>query len=322
MTSRWLRLLRIHTSSLTQPVVLLGLVLAGVKVGWMYPVFALFAVIYHAAGFIQNDIYDHRQDQSDPAKKHFPLVTGEISIKQARLLYIILTLLLLLGGLKLSNGRPAAILALIGAVLFGILYNVRSKTDLFSPLYIAAAFVILPVFSFYSYARHLNSLTLAVIGYLFFLMLFQIGVEGYMKDLSADRVSLLHRLGTQTLPDGTLHVSTATRWFAWMLRLPALILMVIIASLAGTSPLGLILACLFMLGNGWATVRLLRGGRYNQHKRVRFCAIIEVFTYSQLICALQGLLGWTGTAVFILYPYIWFLILNQLTWKTWITPRV
>jgi hypothetical protein len=107
-----------------------------------------------------------------------------------------------------------------------------------------------------------------------------------------------------------------------MLRVPLIVFMIVIAYLAETSPAGWILAALFSLGSVWATHRLLAEGFYDNRQRVRMCALIEVFTYSQLIFSLQGMLGWAGTLAFIVYPYLWFLILNRLTWKTWITPRV
>lgn len=322
MTSRWLRLVRIHTSSLTQPTVLLGLALAGVAGPWLYAVFAVFAILYHAAGFVHNDIRDDREDREDPAKRHFPLVSGEITLAQAKGVYRALTLLMLMLGCVLSGGSVPSLLFLFAAFGLGWLYNIRSKRDVLSPLYIAIAFVCLPLFSYFAHAHRPSPALIGTALYAFFLMFFQIAVEGYMKDIASDKVSLLHRLGTRMNPDGTLHVGSGTRWFAWFVRLPVVVLFFVIAKAAGTQPAGLVLGILFILGNVWASWRLLGSGGFDNPKRVRLCALIEVFTYSQWILALQGLLGWGGVAFFLLYPYAWFVVLNRLTWKTWITPRV
>ena len=322
MTSRWLRLIRIHTASLTQPIVLLGLFVAGVEDWKLYLFFAAFAVIYHAAGFVQNDICDYAQDSQDTAKKHFPLISGEISLKQAKYLYYVLVSATIIIGILLSNGRALSLLFLIISVGFGYIYNIRSKKDVFSPLYIAGAFIALPLFSYYSHVTELSNVIVALVLYLVFLMLYQIGIEGYMKDFTSDNVSLLGRLGTVYTKDGRVNVNTTTKWFAWFLKVPTFLLFYIIGWICQSDVFSMALGTILMLCNILASWKLLESGPYNNHKRVRLCSIIEVVTYSQLIFALQGMLGWHGVAVFILYPYFWFFVLNRLTWKTWITPRV
>ena len=193
MTSPWLRLIRIHTASLTQPVVLLGLVLADVRIGWRWIPYVLFALIYHSGGFLQNNILDFRHDKLDPAKVHFPLISGEFSQGKAKGLFTCLTILTLLLGLGLSQGRWLSILFLVSLMGSGWLYNYRCKRDVLSPVYLAAAFVSLPLYSYFAYAHRLPPLVIWTLSYMAFLMLFQIGVEGYMKDIQSDDVSLVFR---------------------------------------------------------------------------------------------------------------------------------
>ena len=153
-------------------------------------------------------------------------------------------------------------------------------------------------------------------------MLYQIGVEGYMKDIGSDKKSLLMRLGTTYSSNGIVTVSTGTKLFAWSLKLPVFILFGIIWYLSDTNPIGLAMGILLLIGTVYAGNKLLASGFFDNRQRVRLCAIIEVLTYSLLITSLLGVLGWARYAFFILYPYGWFLLLNRLTWKTLITPRV
>lgn len=322
MTSRWLRLIRIHTASLTQPIVLLGIFAAGVRDWKLYFLYAVFAVVYHAAGFVQNDICDYAQDRQDTVKKHFPLISGEISLKQAKYLYYVLVSATIISGLFLSNGRALSLLFLFVSVGLGYLYNIRSKKDIFSPLYIAAAFISLPLFSYYAHAEKGSNVIVALVLYLAFLMLYQIGIEGYMKDITSDKVSLLTRLGTVYTQDEQVNVNSTTKRFAWCLKIPTFFLFYIIGWLCNSNIISMTIGSILILFNIWASWKLLESGFYNNHARVRLCSIIEVVTYSMLIFALHGMLGWHGVAVFILYPYFWFFVLNRLTWKTWITPRV
>ena len=322
MTSPWLRLIRIHTASLTQPVILLGLVLADVRIGWRWIPYALFAVIYHAGGFLQNNILDFRHDKLDPAKAHFPLISGEVSLGHAKGLFTGLTVLTLLLGLGLSQGRWLSIIFLISVMGFGWLYNYRCKRDVLSPAYIAAAFVSLPVFSYFAHALRLTPLVIWTLSYIAFLMLFQIAVEGYMKDIQSDKVSLLKRLGTTYHEDGRVEVGFRTKLLAWSLKVPGLILFIIIWRLSGSDTYSLWLGLTFASGIGGASYMLLKSGMFDNRKRVRLCAIIEVLSYILLVIALQGKMGWSTAIFFIFYPIGWFILLNRLTWNTWITPRV
>ena len=322
MTSRWLRLIRIHTSSLTQPVVLLGVVLAGIRSWTLWFLYALFAVVYHAAGFLHNDISDYRHDKQDAAKAHFPLISGEVSSRQANVLLGIMTGITLFLGLGLSRGRWLSVIFLLTAVGFGWLYNFRCKKDAASPLYITTAFVSLPLFSCFAFRQHLSLLMIWTLCYMAFLMLFQIAVEGYMKDILTDKTSLLKILGTQIQNNNQIHVSVTTKLFSWGLKVPGLILFFIIWHKSESGIASLILGSMILIIIIGTVHALMKSGPFDNRRRVRFCAIIELFSYSLLIFALQGKLGWGMTGFFILYPVAWFILLNRLTWKTWITPRV
>jgi len=80
----FLKLIRIHTSSLTQRCVLLAAILAGERRIPILIAYALWVILFHAVGFVDNNIEDYKHDRKDPAKKHFPLVTGEASLRQTK----------------------------------------------------------------------------------------------------------------------------------------------------------------------------------------------------------------------------------------------
>lgn len=322
MTSRWLRLLRIHTSSLTQAAVLLGLVMAGITDWWLWLCGALFAVVYHASGFIFNNIRDLKHDRQDPAKKHFPLVSGEIPLTQAKRLYFSLTLITLLIGIWLSTGHVLSLFFLISAVFFGHLYNWRSKKEIISPLYITLAFISLPLFSYFAHTPRMSLLMGLVILYMIFLMMFQIAVEGYMKDIDSDRVSLLKWMGTKYSEEGKITINRATKVFAWSLKVPVVIIFLLIWAESQSSRIGLVLGFLLVGGLTWSSIKLLESGSFDNAKRVRHCAVVEVLTYVLLVVALQGHLGWAALIFFVVYPIGWFLSFNRLTWGTLVTPRV
>lgn len=322
MKSRWLRLIRIHTASLTQGVVLLGLMLTNHWTWIHFGAFVLFGILFHAAGFIDNDIHDFKYDRDDNSKQHFPLVSGEISLKQAKRVYFGLTLITLLLGLILSNLKLGAIIFLFTAFVFGHIYNRRCKQDLFSPFYITASLISLPLFSYFSLSEVTTAAIVWTVLYIAFLMLFQSSIEGTMKDIGSDKVSLIKTLGTNIDSVDSIHVSFKTKILAWSLKIPAFIIFAVVLHLVQTDLICLILGLAMILTTAWAVYRLIKSGYYDHHRRVRLCAIIEVFTYTLIVIGLQGVLGWWIMIILIFYPYFWYLILNQLTWGTWITPRV
>ena len=68
----FLKLIRIHTSSLTQGGILLAAILAGERRIHILIAYALWTILFHAVGFVDNNIEDYEHDRKDPAEKHFP----------------------------------------------------------------------------------------------------------------------------------------------------------------------------------------------------------------------------------------------------------
>jgi hypothetical protein len=67
---------------------------------------------------------------------------------------------------------------------------------------------------------------------------------------------------------------------------------------------------------------LLVNEDYNNKRVTANAARMEILTYFALIAALQTVFGWTITAILFVYPILWFMALNYLTWKTLLRPKV
>jgi len=321
MLRSWLRIARIHTANLSQAAVIIGLLLAGEYNTTLIILFALWATVYHGSGFMQNNLMDYQYDLKDSAKQHFPLVTGEISMSIAFFVTYSLMALCFIVGLFLSNGRPLSILFLISAFFFGTLYNMQSKKSLLSPLYISVAFTSLLLFAYFSVAGGMSVLMLLVALYAFFMLMFQISVEGYTKDLETDPVNLLRWLGCDC-GLGKIRITGRAKVYAWMMRVPTYLLAFGIWYYSKSDIFSLALICLLIPMTSKTVWKLLESGDYDNKKTVRYCAVIEILTYWILVLALQGAIGWIWTIVLVVYPILWFLMLNQITWKTWVRPAV
>jgi len=202
----FLKLVRIHTSSLTQGGILLAAVLAGERRIPILIAYALWAVLFHAVGFLDNNIEDYEHDRKDPAKKHFPLVTGEVSLKQAKIFCYTGMLLAFLLGAWMAEFRLLPVAFLLLTFTFGRLYNALSKRSIFSPVYS------LVLFAYYSryHGCDFNPLIMLFMLYTFFLMFWQIAWEGYIKDI----VNLLRIMGCKVW-NGTFEPSRLGKIFGW-----------------------------------------------------------------------------------------------------------
>jgi len=319
----FLKLVRIHTSCLTQGGVILATILAGERRIPILIAYALWAILFHAVGFVDNNIEDYEHDRKDPAKKHFPLVTGEVSLRQAKTFSYTGMLIAFLLGFFMAEFRLLPIAFLMLTFTFGRLYNALSKKSIFSPVYISGSFTSLVLFAYYSRygGCDFNPLIALFTMYTFFLMFWQIAWEGYIKDIKSDKVNLLRVIGCK-VQNGTFKPSTIGKIFGWGFRLPTIIIGLAILYVTGEELfvwLGFTALSASVL---YSSNKLVKKRRYDHSETVMYCAITEVLVYFSIVIALHGVLGILTTLTLIFYPIIWFITLNRLTWKTWITPRV
>jgi len=319
----FLKLVRIHTSSLTQGGVLIAAILAGERRIPILIAYALWAILFHAVGFVDNNIEDYEHDRKDPAKNHFPLVTGEVPLKQAKTFCYTGMLIAFLLGIWMAEFRLLPVAFLLLTFTFGRLYNALSKRSIFSPVYISGSFTSLVLFAYYSRygGCDLNPLIALFTLYTFFLMFWQTAWEGYTKDIESDRVNLLRVIGCK-VQNGIFEPSTIGKIFGWGFRLPTVIIGLAILFVTGGEPIALLGFATLSVGVLYSAYRLVKKRRYDHGETVMYCAVTEVLVYFSIVIALHRVLGTLATLTLIFYPIIWFITLNRLTWKTWITPRV
>lgn len=316
----WLTFLRVHTSNITQVGAMLGPLLAGVRNVPLLILYAVWAFCYHAWGFSDNNIEDYEYDKTDPAKQHFALIKGVIPLSKAKLLNYFLFLPMLGIGLFLGYSSPASLAFLLLSITAGILYNRTCKKSLLAPIYVTLAFTSIPLFTFFSVAKDWNMPIIFVAIYTVFLMLFQIAFEGYLKDLQSDPVNLLRRMGAY-VKDGKLHL--AGQNILWLLVKFANMYVGIVYFFIILLPNQIAFIFYLLLCIGMAVVySLLIQEDYDNKKVTSNAARMEILTFFALIIMLQNVLGWETVTILLVYPILWFICLNYLTWRTFMRPRV
>lgn len=305
------------------PGVVLGYVLAG------NPLFdvralawAFFALLFHAFGFLQNNIFDYDYDKKDPSKAHHPLMTGEITVERAMGLDVLLCLATVALQIALSLGNPIPTIVLLISILFGTLYNYLCKRTLLGPLLITASLSTLVMVPYLSYASTLSPLMWLLVAFTAFLMLYQISVSGYLKDFKqTDEVNLLRAMGSR-LEGDDLKLSLQAKAYAYTLTSIKFLL-------SGAIAVGLRTVTWAFLGAGSMAVafllmssKLTESGPFKHDKRVKQMALVEVLSYFALVFAVEGAIGWMGVAALVLLPMLWFVVMNRIIWGTRLTPRV
>lgn len=316
----YLLLFRVHTAGLTQGAVLLGLLLAGVSLlSWDTLFWCVWAVLFHATGFLYNNLADYEHDLKDPAKKSHPLISGKVDIHIAYHIDIALHAFLLLMGVLLTDGKLLPTFFLVICVVTGWLYNWTCKRSLVAPAFISISFGFLLLISYLTYADGFTPLVVVVTAYAISQMFFQIAVEGYLKDIEHDPVNLLRELGVR-IRRGRLRMSIGGIVFSFSSKMATYLSGICLTVYIG----GFFSLMVFILG---MTVQnsiffKLAQPAWDRKKVVRNCALMEIVTYFTLIWILFPVVGLWESIVMTLYPMAWFVVWNKMYWGTSIRPKV
>jgi len=316
----WLTFLRIHTSNITQVGAMLGALLGGVRDVPLLVLYAVWGFCYHAWGFSDNNIEDYEYDKTDPAKQHFALIKGAIPLSKAKLVNYLFFLPMLGIGLFLGYSNPASIAFLFVTITAGMLYNRACKKSLLATIYITLAFVSGPLFTYFSVTKDWNFPIITLAIYLGFVMFFQIAFEGYLKDLQSDPVNLLRKMGAH-VKDGKLHLGKQKAFWI-IVKFANLLVGIVYFWIIGIHDQTAFILYL-LLGIGMAVVYdLLVKENFDNKKVTSNAARMEILTFFAMIIMFQNVLGWITVVILLVYPILWFICLNKVTWGTFLRPRV
>jgi len=143
-------------------------------------------------------------------------------------------------------------------------------------------------------------------------LFWQIAWEGYINDIE---------IGCK-VRSGIFEPGTLGKIFGWGFRLPTIIIRLAILFFTGGEMVSWLGFAALSAGVLYSAYRLVKKRRYNHGETVMYCAVTEALVYFSITLALHRVLGNTTTLTLIFYPILWFITLNRLTWRTWITPRV
>jgi hypothetical protein len=230
----WLRLFRAQTAPATILLILTPYLANANLLTLETLAIAVFALLAHWISFGNNTLLDFAlgYDQKDPSKQHFPLHRGVISLHAAHnVIHWSLSALAIIAILVCLSFSPNPLLAVISIFLwfvFGYSYNSGlSKESLFAFLPISICFTFMGSFGWFLSHSNLNMTGWLYLGYVFFVILFQIGWSGCLKELEVkERSNILVKMGAQVTVDQDFprdttekHFSPGLSWvFGWFVK--------------------------------------------------------------------------------------------------------
>ncbi|MGA1820069.1 MAG: UbiA family prenyltransferase [Thermoplasmatota archaeon] len=334
----WLQLFRSHTSPLEMTITITGSALA---VGTIWDIkvllFLIFGWLYHNAGYGHNSAEDYIQgyDQDDPNKAHHPLQRGAIDPRTARYVCIVLVFLTFLYGIFISEFNWTAMVLLAVITFMGAVYNVAGKRMKGKFIPIAIAHSLLLPFAFfgsggeienivdYPYFKEAAGLAL-ILGtvYLIVQIIYQIMIEGDLKDIDMEEASFLRTIGA-SVKDGVFTSSILARGFSYLTKSLsiAVLFWLIHAGKGGFIPYAVLsFFAVFMLV---LDDKLMGDRKWDHSETLRSMAVMEVLSTFALVIAAAPLIGGTFEALIVMAFNIgYFMILNRYLWGTFLRPRV
>jgi len=290
----------------------------------------VFGILVHLFSFGQNSLLDTtvihyrgRQppDLGDPAKAHHPLVSGVIELSKAHsVINWGLALLATGAGIwSLFGSNPAlSMFSLIVWFIWGWGYNAGlSKVSVIAFLPISICFTGLTGWAWFLTHETIGWTGAFYFAYVFLTILFQISVEGNLKEMAqAERSNLLIKLGA-SLRDGWFHPGwSATSWGVGIK-----ILSVIILALLAGAGFTIFEGMWYVLCAGGIAVlsgKLCLPHFYDRLRELKIMSLMEIVS---IYSPIPFMVGWRIAVILMIAGVIWFVGVNKLLWGT-SHPRV
>jgi len=326
----WLQLFRSHTSPLEMLIASSGAALAtGTLWSWEVLLFLIFGWLYHNAGYGHNSVEDYIRgfDKDDPHKSHHPLQRGAINPRSARTVTLVMIVLSFIYGAIIGGIEPLQLSLLAVLTLMGFVYNIYGKRMGIKFLPIAIAHSLLFPFAFFGSGGSSDPSSLfwvAVLAtvYLIFQIIYQIMIEGDIKDIDMSESSLLGKLGVRL--EGKMFLSSAgARVFSAGIKVISMALLFGALFIQKAMVNDYLLVGSFSLVLLFLDRKLMKPGKWDHTTCLRTMALMEVSSTFALVAAVAPTMGGPLPAFgLMLLGIAYFVVLNRFLWGTGLVPKV
>lgn len=288
----------------------------------------------HIASFGHNSVMDssivpdlesgETVDQSDDAKQHHPIISGEVSLREAHVIFHpILSFLVIFAGLVsiLYSKSPAyPTFALLIWVTMGYAYNNgMSIFSIWKWFFISSSFTGLFFYSYFLASSTLSVLPILVGVYIFLRVWIQNGYEGELKDIDAPETNMLEKLGARIV--NGVFISSYAKYYGGVLTaleiVVGLCIIYIVPFTYSIPSLTTFGVGIFLLVVGMMfSVDMLYSRVFNREKELKYMGACEIAFIYALMVFLLPVIGYVEGILLMAFGVLWFYGMNRWLWGT------
>lgn len=318
----WLRIFRAQTAPATILLILVPYLTNASLFSILTLIIGAFALLAHWISFGHNTLLDFAlgYDQKDPSKQHFPLHRGTITIHTAHnVIHWSLCGLAVAAAVLSLTVSPNPVMALTSVFLwfvFGYAYNSGlSKESLLGFVSISICFTAMGAWGWFLSHDSLNTTGWLYLGYVFFLILFQIAYEGHLKELEIkERSNLLVKMGTKVEVENDMkRFVPGKSWiFAWFVKGFNLLFGYLLLW-QNYNPVRLMITIFFSALIITSLYKLTKPRPYIRHKELMSMSVMEILT---IYLAPWLMLDPLTAIILEVIGVVYFFSINKLLWAT------
>lgn len=287
------------------------------------------AAIY---GFILNDYADVELDKLIKELHGKPLVSGDISRKNAIaicifcVLFTFLFIFILWSGSTLDSYKFGALLCILLAGFFGSIYNLYGKKIAGSDFLVAVSMSFVFLFGALSFGIP-TILTWIIFILTFNQTLHMNAVEGGIKDADHDFIMGVNNIALRSgvkVDGNKIFIPHHFKAFGMGIRLfSAFLLFVPFVFLGyGYNPGQIIVLAVAALGVIYFSIKLLSIKTFNRDAIRKYIGLQSFLRYSLVPIMLVSVIGILYSMILIIFPIVWYIIFTPLLGEKLFKPRM
>ena len=292
-------------------------------------VIGAFAAIY---GFILNDYADVELDKLIKELYGKPLVSGDISRKNAIticvfcILFAFLFIFILWHGKTLDNFKFAAIICIILAGVLGSIYNLYGKKIAGSDFFVAISMGLVFLFGALSFGRP------TILIWIIFLLTFNQtlhmnAVEGGIKDSDHDFIMGVNNIALRSgvkVDKDKIFIPHRFKAFGMGIRLFSTFLLFAQFVFFGYkyNAWQIVVLALATFGVIYFSVKLLSIKTFDRDTIRKYIGLQSFLRYSLVPIMLVSVIGISNSVILIIFPIVWYIIFTPLLGEKLFKPRM
>jgi len=330
MLRDWLRIARSQTAAAVIMLCGMFFLLGG---GSLFSVFGLlvvvFSILVHDFSFAHNSVIDvlAGYDTKDRFKSHFPLCNGKVrplsALKVTHLGMFAVTFFAVYLCWLSPGEKFCAMSCYAVFVVCGFWYNEwTSKTATWDFVPISLCFTSLSLYAYFLVNTTMPFLVVLAAQYIFVVEWYEIGVAGEIKEIETpDEVGLLRKMGARCAY-GTFNLGRAAFVYSWIVKLIGVFLLGEIIFFYNNSVASTLIYIVMSFAMIYFGLKLTRRQKWNRDKSLRYMAAEEIVSIFALPLVLIPIIDMVSAVVLIVFSLLYFLAMNYLNWKSFVSPKV